>query len=40
MARDLGLYLRECRELLRTTLEPDDLAAAKRIYLSTYTWDK
>lgn len=40
MVKDLGLHLHNRQGALLAKLEPDDLEAAKRLYLSAYTWDK
>lgn len=40
MIKDLGLHLTESHELLQSSLEPDDLEAVKRVYMSAYVWDK
>ncbi|KAH7120507.1 putative CHA4 activatory protein [Dactylonectria macrodidyma] len=40
MIKDLGLYLRKRDVILLEKLEPDDLEASKRLYLSAYAWDK
>ncbi|KAK5735753.1 hypothetical protein LTR17_007925 [Elasticomyces elasticus] len=40
MIRDLGLHLPKSVNTLMKELEPDDLEARKRLYLSAYTWDK
>ncbi|KAH6962615.1 fungal-specific transcription factor domain-containing protein [Ilyonectria sp. MPI-CAGE-AT-0026] len=40
MIKDLGLHLRKRHVILIEKLEPDDLEASKRLYLSAYAWDK
>lgn len=40
MIKDLGLHLRKRHVILLEKLEPDDLEASKRLYLSAYAWDK
>ena len=40
MIKDLGLHLRKDASSLLKHLEPDDLEARKRLYLSAYIWDK
>ena len=40
MIKDLGLHLHDSNLGLKENLEPDDLEARKRLYLSAYSWDK
>ena len=40
MIRDLGLHLPKPAGHLLTEMEPDDLEARKRLYLSAFAWDK
>ncbi|KAL1887978.1 hypothetical protein Sste5346_009860 [Sporothrix stenoceras] len=40
MIQHLGLHLPKSRSSLLERLEPDDLEARKRLYLSAYVWDK
>lgn len=40
MLKDLGLHLNARKLKLPENLDPDDLEARMRLYLSAYTWDK
>lgn len=40
MIKDLGLHLNSATHRLTDDLEPDDLEARKRLFLSAYAWDK
>ena len=40
MIKDLGLHLNSATHRLTEDLEPDDLEARKRLFLSAYAWDK
>lgn len=40
MIKDLGLHLNSAAHRLSEDLEPDDLEARKRLFLSAYAWDK
>lgn len=40
MLKHLGFHLPKARGSSLETLEPDDLEAQKRLYLSAYAWDK
>jgi len=40
MIKDPGLHLHSATHCLSEDLEPDDLEARKRLFLSAYAWDK
>ena len=40
MIKDLGLHLNSATHRVPEDLEPDDLEARKRLFLSAYAWDK
>lgn len=40
MIKDLGLHLNSATHCQTEELEPDDLEARKRLFLSAYAWDK